>query len=48
MRDWIFKLLLTVILVAITGLIFDMIGVREYMVNSDWIKEPIYLVQVSR
>ncbi len=46
MRDWIYKMLLTVILVAIACLAMDMIGVREYMVNADLIDKPIYLVRI--
>ena len=46
MRDWIYKMLLTVILVAIVCLAMDMIGVREYLVNADLIDEPIYFIRI--
>lgn len=44
MRDKIFVLLLTVILVAIVCLVCDMLGVREYMQSAGVVREPIYYV----
>lgn len=42
MRDWFYKILLTVILVAIAFLAMDMVGVREYLINAELISEPIF------
>ncbi len=41
MRDWFYKMLLTIILVAIAFLAMDMVGVREYLINAKMISEPI-------
>lgn len=44
MPDWIYKMLLTVIIVAIAYFTMDMLGIREYMVNADLVNEPIYFI----
>jgi len=40
-RDWFYKILLTVLIVMIAFLAMDMVGVREYLINSGLISEPI-------
>lgn len=45
MRNWVYKMLLTVILVVIAFLAMDMVGVREYLISAELIGEPIILLR---
>lgn len=44
MRDKIYKVVLTVIVVAIVCLVCDMLGVREFMQSAGYVSEPIFYV----